>query len=456
MSSLINAISRVREADIPLLLCVPGLIEGLVSNVLPPLAKVFFFRTLFAGEGPFVKQLFQEWAQAATHGLVQEALDSLVKTRIWRKQIESNEAHYYFLADAQEKFIQRLTSWDANVPVRVNVNPRNLWVYARARWAHFENTCVTPSADPRTIPLINDLVKMLKQRVGENPPWKWLMKSRQEQLWDLFVMYFEAHDYLPPAMMTMASLMPLKLGEALPHERRKCSSIPFLEQIGILMRVQEDFFAITPLCIALFRSDVDIAVTRDDLSEMPSTCFAMEQDALLGFDEMCGGIIVESNFRVFVYTSDIISHQIVSRFCTFEKEIGGALLIATLTVDSVLRALQANITARDIIAFLETHRHKQAAAIPTNVKLQLNLWEQDRFRLQSEEATLFQWSAADYARPDGQRLFQACHAAAGDGILWARLWNQAEPDQRLYPAFAVKAEQAANVERELRTHGLTN
>lgn len=449
MTSLIDALTLIDDADIPKFYCVPGLIEGLLSNVVPPLAKVFFFRTLHSGKGPFDERLFFQWTHSAQDA--KEALDALCKTRLWRKKKRHSETEYTFVAEAQADFIQRLLlEKSTETPVRASLSPRQVWKLGRKQWAAFEHACVsTTDVRGEKTTVLGKCTRIVQQQ--HRRPWKWLMQSRQKQLWDLFLRYF-GKENLPNALVTVFSMMSLKLGESLCKDGCKTLTLDFFELVGCLVREPNGALAITPLALCLFRDDVDLAVSRNDCGDLPASCFANKPNE--GISETVGGIVVESNFRLFAYTSDPIMHQLISRFCVIENEIGGHLVVGTITVDSVLKALQSDISAQDIISFLETRRHKQCEALPTNVKLQLQLWEEDRVRLNMEDSTLFQWTAKDYNKPNAQREFQACYAAAGDFVLWSRLWHQADPVQRLYPAFVVRKEKVHRVLQIHREHDL--
>ncbi|KHJ77881.1 hypothetical protein OESDEN_22499, partial [Oesophagostomum dentatum] len=108
-----------------------------------------------------------------------------------------------------------------------------------------------------------------------------------------------------------------------------------------------------------------------------------------------GNIIVETNFRLYAYTSSSLQLAILSTFTEMTYRFND-MSVGILTRESVRRALQVGITAAQIISFLRANAHKQCLAtggplncLPVTVADQIRLWEDERKRLTFTEATLY-------------------------------------------------------------------
>ncbi|KAL8273818.1 hypothetical protein Esti_002292 [Eimeria stiedai] len=114
-------------------------------------------------------------------------------------------------------------------------------------------------------------------------------------------------------------------------------------------------------------------------------------------------ILVETNFKVYMYTSSPLHTSVLAHLCELTARLPN-LVVGLLTRASVLGALKAGITAEQIIGFLEAHAHQVALEsktkhnrplIPENVAIQLRMWEQERQRLTLCPAVVFKgWDAA--------------------------------------------------------------
>eukprot|EP00921_Rhytidocystis_pertsovi_P003071 GHVQ01005118.1.p1 GENE.GHVQ01005118.1~~GHVQ01005118.1.p1 ORF type:complete len:689 (+),score=60.57 GHVQ01005118.1:272-2338(+) len=109
------------------------------------------------------------------------------------------------------------------------------------------------------------------------------------------------------------------------------------------------------------------------------------------------GIIVQSNFKVYVYTGSTLQVSILAHLCDLQSRTPN-LVVGLLTRESVLAAYKTGITAEQIIRFLNTHAHPSLHErrgkdnkpfIPENVIMQLRMWEQERHRMKLQRAFLF-------------------------------------------------------------------
>ncbi|GIX63139.1 general transcription factor IIH polypeptide 4 GTF2H4 [Babesia caballi] len=121
---------------------------------------------------------------------------------------------------------------------------------------------------------------------------------------------------------------------------------------------------------------------------------------------ICGAkeskIIVQSNFKVYVYTANALQISVLSHICELQARTPN-LVIGVLTRSSVQAAFKSGITADQIIRFFEskaqydeanTKRH--AIKVPENVRRQLKMWEAERNRLELVNAILFKRWDSDF------------------------------------------------------------
>ncbi|MEW5304728.1 MAG: hypothetical protein WDW36_007320 [Sanguina aurantia] len=105
-----------------------------------------------------------------------------------------------------------------------------------------------------------------------------------------------------------------------------------------------------------------------------------------------GHIIVESNYRVYGYTSSPVQIAILELFCRKECLLPN-LFVGAINKDSVGRALVAGIGAEEIVRYLTQHPHRNVAGktpiVPEVVSDQLRLWEADTHRVRMDAATLY-------------------------------------------------------------------
>ncbi|KAK4199309.1 putative RNA polymerase II transcription factor B subunit 2 [Triangularia verruculosa] len=102
-----------------------------------------------------------------------------------------------------------------------------------------------------------------------------------------------------------------------------------------------------------------------------------------------GGIVVETNYRIYAYTSSPLQIAILKLFCRLHMRFPN-MVTARLTRESVREAIKDGITANQIIEYLAAHAHPQmvrAAAIkgtsvlPPTVVDQIRLWQLESQRM---------------------------------------------------------------------------
>ncbi|PSC69613.1 general transcription factor IIH subunit 4 isoform A [Micractinium conductrix] len=129
-------------------------------------------------------------------------------------------------------------------------------------------------------------------------------------------------------------------------------------------------------------------------------------EAAAGGEE--GYVIVESNYRVYAYTTSPVQISILRLFVRVDALLPN-LVVGTITRESATAALGAGIAADQVVSFLRQHAHPRAAAkppiVPAVVADQLRLWQQELTRLGAQAATL-------YSRFESPELYERAVAHA--------------------------------------------
>lgn len=114
-----------------------------------------------------------------------------------------------------------------------------------------------------------------------------------------------------------------------------------------------------------------------------------------------GFIVLETNYRVYAYTSNPLQIAVLNLFITLKSRFPN-LVIGMVTRESIKNALSNGITAEQIVTYLSTHAHpqmrKQTPLLPPTVVDQIRLWELEKNRIHEDEGYLYEdfRTAADY------------------------------------------------------------
>lgn len=145
------------------------------------------------------------------------------------------------------------------------------------------------------------------------------------------------------------------------------------------------------------------------------------RSASAGFDTALGPstndkgfVVIETNYRIYAYTSSPLQIAILALFARLSTRYPN-MVAGKMTRESVRRAINMGITGDQIIDFLYTHAHpqmrKNASVLPPTVVDQIRLWQIEGERMKSTVGFLFKdfFSAAEYEGP--------CQYARDIGVL---------------------------------------
>ena len=239
-----------------------------------------------------------------------------------------------------------------------------------------------------------------------------VLQDINTQLWALLFLYVESAPTLDMDSVDVLSFLflisSLELGVAYSIqnlEQTQREMLTHLEELGIIFWPKnfegddpaqweaKDYFYPTRLATTLTSdSDTTISATNSTLGSSLSS----NSGANKGF------IIIETNYRFYAYTSSPLQIALINLFVKVNSRHPN-LITGKLTKTSVARAVQAGITAEQIISYLTAHAHPQmrrhaqleqsrlqartseqstkAPVLPTTVLDQIHLWQLERDRM---------------------------------------------------------------------------
>lgn len=114
-----------------------------------------------------------------------------------------------------------------------------------------------------------------------------------------------------------------------------------------------------------------------------------------------GYIIIETNYRLYAYTSSLLQIAVLSLFTNLTTRFPN-LVSGKLTRASITRAVRTGISSNQIISYLESHAHpqmqKSVPFLPPTVMDQIRLWEYEGERVETTNGYLMKdfGSEAEY------------------------------------------------------------
>lgn len=107
-------------------------------------------------------------------------------------------------------------------------------------------------------------------------------------------------------------------------------------------------------------------------------------------------IVVETNFRVYAYTSSAFQMNLLGLFTHLRYRLPN-LVVCHLTRDAVRRALISGISADQIIAYLNAHADARSkkGMIPSNVSNEIRLWEGEQERVRDTKGVMISFDSID-------------------------------------------------------------
>ncbi|KAM0322535.1 hypothetical protein ACHAQA_009382 [Verticillium albo-atrum] len=282
--------------------------------------------------------------------------------------------------------------------------------HARQKWdaiLHYIVNSVTPgfvdSGGPKNSVKELLLAGQLVKRQGGSTTitqagFTFLLQEENAQVWTLLLLWLDATDQQTAKHTDMLSflfqLSILELDEVYDTEalsRDRQDMLPSLMDFGLVYVPSHKPFQyfVTPQARALTNVSTATRTLTDGMN-------ALSQPQG-GPSDSTNGIIVETNYRIYAYTTSQLQIAVLSLFCHLSVKFPG-MVSGRLTRQSVRQAINFGITADQIISYLAAHAHeqmhKQAAAdgkpvLPPTVVDQIRLWQLENERMKTTSGFLF-------------------------------------------------------------------
>ncbi|XP_019175446.1 PREDICTED: RNA polymerase II transcription factor B subunit 2 isoform X2 [Ipomoea nil] len=420
----------------------PFICEAILRS-LPPLAKKYVLQLLYI-DSPIAAKSIGEWVLADGSTKHKVAIDRLIQLRLLsetfdRKKDSSYQLNPKFQYNLRKHIVHGGILPREPMPSNITVRlPKleELDAYASEQWECFLLHLISSSEAGKTINIRPSMMKvfqrgLMSQRDDKEPPkltesgFQFLLMDTNAQLWYIIREYItNAEESGVDSADLIAFLLELSFhvaGEAyntntLTEVQR--SIIRDLGDLGLVKLQQgrkESWFIPTKLATNLSISLADTSSRKE------------------------GFVVVETNFRMYAYSSSKLHCEILRLFARVEYQLPN-LIVGAITKESLYKAFQNGISAEQIISFCQQNAHPRVAeripAVPENVTDQIRLWESDLNRVEMMPAHLYEEfpsrdafeAACDFAREYG-------------GLLW-------EDSKRM--RIVVKAEILANMKEFLR------
>ncbi|KAF5728672.1 general transcription factor IIH subunit 4 [Tripterygium wilfordii] len=391
-----------------------------ILRSLPPLAKKYVLQMLYL-EVPVTGKMLEEWVLAEGFSKHKVAIDRLIQLRVFtetddRKKETTYRLNPKFQTNLQKHLVHGGVLPREPMPPNVTVrlpSLEDLEAYALGQWECFLLQLISSAQAEKLTNFSSSMMKvfqrgLLTQRDKEAPRltesgFQFLLMDTNAQLWYIMREYISNSEErgVDPADL-ISFLLELSFhvtGQAynvntLNEVQR--STIKDLADLGLVKLQQgrkESWFIPTKLATNLSVSLTDSSTRKQ------------------------GFVVVETNFRLYAYSSSKLHGEILRLFARVEYELPN-LIVSAITKESLYNAFENGITADQIISFLQQNAHARVAermpSVPENVTDQVRLWESDMNRIEMTPAHFYDEfpsrdifeGACDYARELGGLLWE--------------------------------------------------
>ncbi|KAL2627300.1 hypothetical protein AAZV13_07G164900 [Glycine max] len=372
-----------------------GFICEAILRSVPPLAKKYVIQMLHI-DVPVAAKLLEEWVLPAGVSKHRVAIDRLVQLRVFLEAVDRKNEKTYKVNPTFQRSLQKLLvqggtlpreSMPSNITVRLPTL-ENLEAYALEQWEVFQR-------------------RILSHRDKEAPKltesgFQFLLMDTNAQLWYIIREYISnSEDRGVDAADLISFMLELSfhvIGEAYSvdtltsFQRTIINDLADLGLVKIQQGRKGSWFIPTKLATNLSMSLADSSSRKQ------------------------GFVVVETNFRVYAYSTSKLHCEILRLFSRVEYQLPN-LIVGAITKESLYSAYENGITAEQIVTFLQQNAHPRVAervpSVPENVTEQIRLWEADLNRVEMTDTYY-------YDEFPSRDVFEgACDCAREwNGLLW--------------------------------------
>ncbi|KAH8690941.1 putative TFIIH and nucleotide excision repair factor 3 complexes subunit [Talaromyces proteolyticus] len=415
----------------------PSTALAIFRRMLPDLAKCLVMALLYMRD-PLPTADLELWIKPDSMRERDHAISILGRLHILKMTMTSNQVRAYMVTNPFASSLRQALTGAENTqsfgvpcatPDAEPVTIADLDDYARRQWEGVlgymvgtsgfgASDAVNLSRGVKQLLQVGHLVEIHHGRADiTQDGFAFVLQDVNTQVWQILILYVESAEALQVNAVEVLSfiflLSSLELGES--YEKKyltesQLRTLTDLTDFGIVYQhsptSEADRFYPTRLATTLTSDSSALSNT------MSSALSA--QSVKTGGESGSGFIIVETNYRLYAYTSSPLQISLIALFSTLKYRFPN-LVTGKITRQSIRRAVEMGITADQIISYLSTHAHPQMrkesaikstsntaglprSVLPPTVVDQIRLWQLERDRIKATPGFLFKdfTSLAEY------------------------------------------------------------
>ncbi|GFF33707.1 RNA polymerase II transcription factor B subunit 2 [Aspergillus udagawae] len=416
----------------------PSTALAIFRRMLPDLAKCFVMALLYLKD-PLPAADLEAWVKPDSLKERDNALSILGRLHIMTSTTTSDNIKAYTVTDPFASSLrQALTGAEqtqsfgvlSQISDEEAVSIAHLDEYARRQWegvlGYMVGTSglgmqrdVNLSKGVKELLQAGHLVEIRDRRVEiTQDGFAFVLQDVGTQVWHILVLYVESAAAIGMDSVEVLSfvffLSSLELGKS--YEKKQLTSnqlrtLTDLADFGIVFQETPDATHFYPTRLATTLTSDSSALSNPLAGSLSGPTGTASSKAGSGF------IIIETNYRLYAYTSSPLQISLIALFTTLKYRFPN-LITGKITRQSVRRAVEMGITADQIISYLSTHAHPQmrkhnasrstsnqagmpVSVLPPTVVDQIRLWQLERDRVKATHGFLFRDfnSLAEYEAP---------------------------------------------------------
>ncbi|OQD82691.1 hypothetical protein PENANT_c020G01003 [Penicillium antarcticum] len=445
----------------------PSTALAIFRRMLPDLAKCFVMALLYLKD-PLPTADLEIWVNTESKKQRDNALSILGRLHILSTTRTGDNVRAYMVTDPfatslRQALMGAEDSQSFGVfsrgPGETQTSIADLDEYARRQWEGVMGYMVGTSAFGGQRDMVNlskgvkqllqagHLVEIRGSRVDiTKDGFGFVLQDVNTQVWHILILYVQSAEAIGMDSVEVLSflflLSSLELGAS--YEKKHLTpnqlrTLTDLADFGIVYQEDPDAPCFYPTRLAT-------TLTSDSSALSNPVTGSLTGPAGQTGGSGSGFIIIETNYRLYAYTSSPLQISLISLFTNLKYRFPN-LVTGKITRQSVRRAIEMGITADQVISYLLSHAHPQlrkhnaahgtsnakgvqASVLPPTVTDQIRLWQLERDRLRATAGFLFKdfTSLAEYSAP--------CQYAAEIGVL---VWKSEK--KRMF--FVTRHEQVA-------------
>ncbi|KZF22771.1 putative TFIIH and nucleotide excision repair factor 3 complexes subunit [Xylona heveae TC161] len=411
----------------------PSTALAIFRRMLPHLAKSFVMALLYHSHPLPVADL-EQWVRPDSRRERDQALSLLERLHILSIVLNPNSPRAYALTNPFKQSLRLALTGGGDhqsfgvpcdTPDKHSVDVDFLDDFARAQWEGILHYMVGStgigmqggeevSQGVKKLLELGGLVEIKGRRVEiTQAGFSFLLQEINAQVWTLLIFYLENAESVSD-MRRFRTLDPFRSQANISVCQLNMDPVDvlsFLFMLGSLELGQDySLTTLTPTQVKMLDDLRDFGIVYQRKSSSRrfyptrlATTLTSDAGALrtvsAGFDNALraggdskGFIVIETNYRIYAYTSSPLQIAVLALFSRLSTRYPN-MVAGRISRESIRRAIQTGITSDQIISYLGTHAHpqmrKNVPVLPPTVVDQIRLWQIEGERMKATGGFLF-------------------------------------------------------------------